>query len=138
MSRNSNTKKHRNKKEPKVIITTDGARGFFERGKEIAKLIDTGKSILPRHIISFNSPEEMLAILTKTRRHLMTLLRKGDVSITDIANLMQRDRAAVAKDIKVLEHYGLVTISNEVNPGHGQRKIVHAISKQPIVLEATI
>jgi hypothetical protein len=25
-----------------------------------------------------------------------------------------------------------------VNPGHGQRKIVHAISRQPIVLETTI
>lgn len=126
-------------KRPQVIITTDGARGFFARGREIARLADAGKPIPSKHIINFDSSEEMLAILTKGRRSLMALLREeGDASITDIASLMHRDRAAVVKDIKLLEHYGLVTISSEVNPGHGHRKIVHAISKQPIVLEATI
>jgi predicted transcriptional regulator len=125
-------------KKAKVTITTDGERGFFERGKEIAKLADAGKFIPASRIINFDSPEEMLAILTKVRRNLMALLRERDASITDIANLLRRDRAAVAKDIKLLEHYGLVTISDEINPGHRHRKIVHAISKQPILLAATI
>lgn len=125
-------------KKVKVTIATDGTRGFFKRGKEIAKLADAGMPIPSRRIINFDSPEEMLSILTKVRRKLMALLREGDASITDIAHLMHRDRAAVAKDIKLLENYGLVTISEKINPGHGHRKIVHAISKQPIQLEAFI
>ncbi len=125
-------------KRLKVIIATDGESGFFERGKEIAKLVDVRKPIPHRCIINFDSPEEMIAILTKVRRNLMVLLRERDASITDIAHLMHRDRAAVAKDVKLLAHYGLVTISEDVNPGHGHRKIVHAISKQPILLETMI
>jgi predicted transcriptional regulator len=122
----------------KVIIATDGEEGFFARGKEIAKLADEGRSIPSKRIINFNSPEEMLTVLTKTRRGLMACLRKGEASITEIANLINRDRAAVAKDIKLLEHYGLVTVSKEINSGHGHRKLVHAISKQPIKLETFI
>ena len=68
----------------------------------------------------------------------MVFLRKGNASITEIANLINRDRAAVAKDIKLLEQYGLVIVSKEINSGHGHRKLVHAISKQPIQLEASI
>ena len=123
----------------KVVVTTDGKEGFFARGKEIAKLADEGKPIPSRHIVNFDSPEEMLAILTKARRNLMVVLRKeGDASITDIVHLLHRDRAAVARDIKLLEQYGLLTITEETNPGHGNRKVVHAISKQPIQLETTI
>lgn len=122
----------------KITILTNGARGFFERGKEIAKLADAGKPIPPAHLISFDSPEEMFAVLTKVRRKLIALLREKDTSITDAAKLMNRDRAAVAKDIKLLERCGLVTVRDEVNPGHGHRKIVHLISKQPILLEASI
>jgi predicted transcriptional regulator len=122
----------------KVIISTDGKEGFFKRGKAIAKLADEGKPISHKLIINFDSAEEMIAILTKARRRLIMLLRKGDASITDIANAMHRDRAAVTKDIKLLEQYGLVNISDEINPGHGHRKLVHAVSKQPIQLQASI
>lgn len=122
----------------KVIITTDGEKGFFTRGKKIAKLVDKRKSIPRRHIINFDDAEEMLTIFTKARRSLMAFLRERDASITDIVQLTHRNRAAVTRDIKLLERYGLVTVSEEINPGHGHRKVVHAISKQPIHLETTI
>lgn len=139
MRKLTNTKKRpATHKRLKVIIAADGKEGFFARGKQIAKLADEGKPIPSKHIINFNSPEEMLAILTKTRRGLMALLRKRDAYITEIANLINRDRAAVAKDIKLLEYYGLVIVSKEINSGHGHRKLVRAISKHPIQLEATI
>lgn len=131
-------KKNTKKKALKIIITADGKEGFFSRGKEIAKLADQGKSIPEKRIINFDTAEEMLAILTKSRRNLMKLIREKNASITDIAHLMHRDRAAVAKDIKLLEQYGLVKVNEEINPGHGHRKVVHAISKRPIQLEAAI
>ena len=122
----------------KTIISADGADGFFARGKIIAKLADQGKRIPKKRIINFDSPEEMLSVLTKERRRLMVALREGPVSISEITQLTHRDRAAVAKDIKLLEHYGLVTVSEEINPGHGHHKIIRAISNNPIHLEATI
>ena len=97
-------------KKPEVIITTDGEEGFFRRGKEIAKLADRGEPIPPRHIINFESVEDMLAVLTKARRGLMAVLREKDAPIAEIVHLLRRDRSAVVKDIKLLEQYGLVTI----------------------------
>ena len=67
MKRTSKENPPANNKRLKVMIVTDGARGFFARGREIAKLADTGKPIPSRRIINFDSPEEMLAILTKGR-----------------------------------------------------------------------
>ena len=112
----------------KTIISADSVEGFFARGKVIAKLADQGKAIPKKRIINFDTPEEMLSVLTKERRRLMLILREGDASISDITRLTHRDRAAIAKDVKLLEHYGLVTVSEEINPGHGHHKIVHAIS----------
>jgi predicted transcriptional regulator len=125
-------------KKLKVVIATDGERGFFERGKMVAKLADEGKSVPAKRVINFDNPEEMLAILTRARRNLMVLLRKGNASINDIARLLHRDKAVVAKDVQLLEHYGLVTVKEEINSGHRHRIIVHAITRQPIYLEATI
>lgn len=125
-------------KELKTTISSDGAAGFFARGKVIAKLADQGKAIPKKRIINFDTPEEMLSVLTKERRRLMLLLRKDAISISQISKSTQRDRSSVTKDVKLLERFGLVTISEEINPGHGHHKIVHAISKYPIHLEATI
>ncbi|HLB58448.1 MAG TPA: MarR family transcriptional regulator [Gammaproteobacteria bacterium] len=122
----------------KTTISADGVKGFFARGKIIAKLVDRGKAIPRKRIINFDTPEEMLSVLTKERRKLMLLLRKGAFSISQITRLTHRDRSVITKDVKLLEYYGLVTVSEEVNPGHGHHKIVHAISKYPISLEATI
>ena len=122
----------------KTTVSADGAEGFFARGKAIAKLADQGKPIPRKRIINFDSPEEMLSVLTKERRRLMTILRQGAASISDITHLTHRDRAAVAKDIKLLEHYGLVKVSEEINPGHGHHKIIRIVSQRPIHLEATI
>jgi predicted transcriptional regulator len=133
----STHKKHINK-QPEIIITTDGKEGFFSRGKEIAKLADRGETIPSLHIVNFESVEEMLAVLTKARRGLMALLREADASIPEIVRLLNRDRSAVVKDIKLLEQYGLVTIRKEVNPGHGYRKVIHSVSKRPIKLQTII
>jgi predicted transcriptional regulator len=58
----------------------------------------------------------MLAILTKVRRNLMALVREGDASITDIAHLMHRDRAAVARDIKLLPTSALLSTRRVASP----------------------
>lgn len=60
--------KNTKKKILKVSITADGKKGFFVRGKEIARLADQGKPIPEKLIINFDTPKEMLAVLTKTRR----------------------------------------------------------------------
>jgi len=133
------TKKHiRLPKKAKTIISSDGIAGFFTRGKLIAKLADQRKPIPHRKIINFDSAEEMLSVLTKARRHLMMVIRGGAESLSEICHQTHRDRAAVAKDVKLLEHYGLVTVNEEINPGHGHHKIVHPISRYPIHLETTI
>src|SRR3990167_2007499 len=88
----------------KTTISADGVKGFFARGKIIAKLVDRGKAIPRKRIINFDTPEEMLSVLTKERRKLMLLLRKGAFSISQITRLTHRDRSVITKDVKLLEY----------------------------------
>ena len=65
----------------------------------------------------------------------MSILREGALSITELTLKTKRDRATVSKDVKLPAYYGLVTVSEETNPGHGHHNVVHAISKYLIHLK---
>lgn len=122
----------------KIVIETADVECFFHRGRELAKLMDTGKPIPDMTIISFGDPAEMLEAITPSRIELMRVVREQPDSITGLARRVNRDRSAVARDIKVLASLGLVQAHEEVNPGHGRYKLVKAISTGEVKLEAVI
>jgi hypothetical protein len=51
-------KKHTPKRKLQIVLAADGIKGFFKRGKAIAKLADAGKPIPHKYIINFDSSEE--------------------------------------------------------------------------------
>ena len=38
--------------------------------------------------------------------------------------MLKRDRKVVRRDVSLLESFGLLTTREEINPGHGRRRIV--------------
>lgn len=90
-------------------------------------------------IISFGDPAEMLEAITPSRIDLIrAVLREQPDSITGLARRVNRDRSAVARDIKVLTSLGLVQADEEVNPGHGRHKLVKSASAGELKLQAVI
>ena len=57
-----------------------------------------------------SSIDSFQAIADPIRRHILTLLSKGEKSINDISENFDISRPAVSKHIKVLYHTGFITI----------------------------
>ena len=107
-----------------VTVTVGEEKLFFTRGKAIAVLADAGKPIPSECIISFGDPADLLRVLTPARIALISTLKSGSSSITEISNRLHRDRASVSKDVEKLHACGLLQVVQKVLPGHGRQKEV--------------
>lgn len=110
----------------KLTIKTATEDTFFKRGRQLAKAIDSGKTVVPERIVSFEDPDDLMRLITATRLTLFRTVKEMPGSITDIAMRLHRDRSAVKRDLDELQRAGLVTIVEKVLPGHGRMKEVRA------------
>jgi len=116
-------------------IISSSKEDFFARGKKVALLADQKKSIPKQKIISFEHAKEMHAFLTNAKLNLIAAIRKNPNSISGLAKVLGRSRAAVNKDIQLLESIGIVKSKYVTNPGHGKHKIIVVAAQHPITLQ---
>jgi predicted transcriptional regulator len=109
-----------------IILKAGNEQDFFQRGKTLARLADTGQPLPDERTVSFEDPAELLRLLTVSRLDLFRSVKEAPGSITVIAGRLHRDRSAVKRDIDQLAQAGLVTIETKVLPGHGHMKEVRA------------
>jgi predicted transcriptional regulator len=125
------------KMNARMTIKTGTVEAFFNDVKKIMHSADKGASITPECTLVFENPTEMLHFLSAAKIKLINNIRQHPDSITNIAKAIQRNRSAVCRDIHELEKFGLVKTHEEVNPGHGQHKIVELVAPT-LKLEAYI
>ncbi|CAN5262961.1 HTH domain-containing protein [soil metagenome] len=125
------------KKLNNLTIKTASADEFMLHVKNIMRAADRGEPVPATQTLSFEEPSEMLHFLSETKIKLIDAIRKHPDSITNIAKAINRNRSAVYRDIHEMELFGLVTIYDEINPGHGRHKVVQA-SASTLKLEAYI
>lgn len=87
----------------KLKVYTDGFNGFVKRGRERAKAITAGLPFPPSRGITFESPAEMVRLLTPARLDLFDAVKKQTVSIRDLAAKLGRDVSAVRRDVSAGE-----------------------------------
>jgi predicted transcriptional regulator len=109
-----------------VTVDVEGFDEFKKRSLARARLLDRGLKLEPETRISFETAEDMVRCLTPLRLKLLEAARLKEASITELAEMVGRDRTAVQRDIKVLAEYGLLVLTKQVNPGHGQVQMVKA------------
>lgn len=111
-------------------LITANEENFFKRGKKLAKLADTGKSLQQELVISFEDPTILLKLLTAARFDLFQAIKQHPDSITGIAERLHRDRSAVKRDIDQLAAAGILMIEEQILPGHGRFKQVRVAAKK--------
>lgn len=121
--------------EMTMVVINSTREDFFARGKAIAKALDEGKSIAKQRIISFEDTKDLVKFLTDRKLNLVKMLRQKPDSISHLAKRLKRSRAAVNKDIQLLESVGIIKSEYVVNPGHGRSRIVHVVNSGPIKLQ---
>lgn len=115
----------------KTVVAKAGTqKEFFERGKKLARLADSSKSLPQERTISFEDPAELLRLLSASRLDVLRSVKEAPGSITVIAERLHRDRSAVKRDVDQLVEAGMVTVENKVLPGHGRMKEVRAAASR--------
>jgi predicted transcriptional regulator len=120
-----------------TIVKTASEQDFFARGRRIATAADAGKRLPRETVISFEEPADLLRVLTSARLDLFRAILAQADSITGIATRLQRDRSAVKRDVDELALAGLISVEEEVLPGHGRMKRVRAVG-QRLTLQAQL
>jgi predicted transcriptional regulator len=120
-----------------VVIKTATEQDFLARGRRLAEAADAGKRLPRETVISFEEPAALLRVLTSARLDLFRAIMAQADSITGIATRLQRDRSAVKRDVDELALAGLISVEEEVLPGHGRMKRVRAVG-QRLTLQAQL
>ncbi len=105
---------------------------FFANVRKAVKDRKEGRRLAPHVSVSFQSPAALLALLTPKRYALYEAVKgQGHFeSIEDLARALERDRAAVSRDLKALTDAGLLQIREAVFPGHGKRTEIAPVAER--------
>jgi len=107
-----------------VVIRAGTFSDFFTSAKETARKIDSGEKLTPKNTIWVDAKDLML-LLKSERTSLVKYLRKEKKAVfSHVAKALNRSPVSLNNDLKILSKYHLVTISKEVNPGHGVCKVI--------------
>lgn len=129
-------------KKPKAIMTTGTAEEFFDRVEEDFKALDRGELLKPEVRITFEDPADMMRAISSERWRLLNYVRMGTgkshkFTLSGLAHNLKRTRAAVNRDVGVLENLGLLRSHSEPNPGHGKVKVVEPVAKDYVLTLST-
>jgi len=112
-------------KKPKLLIAAS-VKGFFDRAHAHARKLDRGEELAPEITVSFESVSDMLRVLSAERVRLLRVAREKPVSMSDLAADLDRDTRAIARDVDLLERFGLLRSRYERNPEHGRRRVIES------------
>jgi predicted transcriptional regulator len=114
----------------KTEIRVERVDTFFERGRELAKAADRGLAIPSSRVVAFEDVDSFLHVLTEKRVLLLKQIKQTPTSISLLAKKLNRDRSAVARDVQLLERFGVVQVTDKPLPGHGRQKWVTPLAGQ--------
>jgi predicted transcriptional regulator len=114
----------------KTAIAVENFDSFMHRMRETARKMDRGEKIPPSRRITFEVATDLLAFLTPRRLSILEAVREKPQSVSELARTLQRTRSAVHRDVKALASSGMLRLSRQNNPGHGQVQIVQATAKE--------
>ena len=111
-------------------IRFETTQAFLRRMRGAARKADRGEPIEPSFVLSLQ-PEELPRIVTAGRLKLLAAVRRGDqLSITALARRLDRDRAAVKRDVDVLVRVGILRTREASLPGHGRQTLVVPVARR--------
>ena len=123
-----NVGKPAKKASPRVTVSSGSVEAFIGRSLERARRLDRGEKLAPEITMTFEDPADLVRVLSAQRVRLIHALREKPAPVSELAATLRRDRKAVKRDVTLLESFGLVNAREEINPGHGRRRIIEPLA----------
>lgn len=115
----------------RVTIRTDGFDGFRKLSLARAQKLDRGELLQPEKILTLD--ESAFKTLTRARIGVYRKVKEKEISITALADSLDRPREAVSRDVTMLQSAGLVKLRKATNPGHGHVVMVSPVAEKVFV-----
>ena len=114
-----------NKRTPRHVTVSSGTvEAFIGRSLERARKMDRGEKLPSEISMTFEDPADLVRVLSAERVRVIHAVREKPAPVSELAVTLRRDRKAVKRDVSLLESFGLVSGREEINPGHGRRRII--------------
>jgi predicted transcriptional regulator len=113
---------------PRVTVSSGSVEAFIGRSLERARRLDRGERLAPEITMTFEDPADLVRVLSAERVRVIHALREKPAPVSELAATLRRDRKAVKRDVTLLESFGLVNAREEINPGHGRRRIIEPLA----------
>ena len=81
-------------------------------------------------MVAFEDVESLLHVLTEQRVLVLKQIKSAPSSISDLARKLKRDRSAVTRDVRILERFGVIEVTEKPLRGHGRQKWVAPLASE--------
>ena len=112
------------KRSPRVTVSAGSVGSFIGRSLERARKLDRGEKLPPEITMTFEDPADLVRVLSAERVRVIHAVREKPAPVSELAVILRRDRKAVKRDVTLLESFGLVNSREEINPGHGRKRVI--------------
>lgn len=112
------------KTPPRVTVSSGSVEAFAGRSLERARRLDRGEKPAPEITMTFEDPADLVRVLSAERVRVIHAVREKPAPVSELAVTLRRDRKAVKRDVALLESFGLVNSREEINPGHGRKRVI--------------
>jgi predicted transcriptional regulator len=92
--------------------------------------MDRGEKLPSGITMTFEDPADLVRVLSPERVRVIKAVREKPAPVSALAATLGRDRKAVRRDVSLLESFGLVHAREEINPGHGRRRIIEPLASK--------
>jgi predicted transcriptional regulator len=112
------------KRSPRVTVSSGSVETFIGRSLERARKMDRGERLPSEITMTFEDPADLVRVLSAERVRVIHAVREKPAPVSELAATLRRDRKAVKRDVTLLESFGLVNAREEINPGHGRKRVI--------------
>lgn len=108
----------------RVTVSSGSVEAFVARSLERARRLDRGERLPSEITMTFEDPADLVRVLSAERVRVLRAVRTKPAPVSELAATLRRDRKAVRRDVSLLESFGLVHAREEINPGHGRKRVI--------------
>lgn len=112
----------------RVTVSSGSVEAYMGRSVERARKIDRSERLPSEITMTFEDPADLVRVLSAERVRVIRAVREKPAPVSELAVILRRDRKAVKRDVSLLESFGLVNAREEINPGHGRRRIIEPLA----------